>query len=60
MKEIRKVLLNITSRIAVLWVPSHVDIAGNEKADDLAGKGALMSQEGIPVTFGVIKARIKR
>ena len=57
MKEIKKVLLNITSRIAVLWVPSYVDIAGNEKADDLAGKGALMNQEWIPVTFGVIKAR---
>ena len=59
-KETWRVVSAITSRVAVLWIPSHVDIPGNERADELAGEGSLMSQEGVPVTFGVMKARIKQ
>ena len=50
MKDIGKVLLNIISKIAVLWVPFHIDKIGNKKVEDLAEKGALMNQEGILVT----------
>ena len=60
MKETRKVITRISSRVSLLWVPSHVDIPGNEKADELANEGAAKCQSGIPVTRDIIKARIKR
>ena len=43
----------------MLWIPSHVDIPGNEIADELAGLGSAMDQSKIPVTQNIIKARIK-
>ena len=60
MKETRKTLTRISSQISLLWIPSHVDIPGNEEADELAKAGSAMCQSGIPVTRNIIKARVKR
>ena len=60
LKEIKLQLDAIKSRVTVLWIPSHVDIPGNEEADMLANQGATMDQSGIPVAHSTIKARIKR
>ena len=60
MKEIKLQLSILKTNIVVLWIPSHVDIAGNEEADALANTGATMDQTGIPVAHSTVKARIKR
>ena len=52
MKEIKLVLSILKTNIVVLWIPSHIDIAGNEEA--------TMDQTGIPVAHHTVKARIKR
>ena len=59
MHETRKVISRISSCIHLLWIPSHCDTPGNDKADDLAKLGSEMSQEGVPITQDIIKAKIK-
>ena len=58
--EMKKTLLKIDTKFTVLWIPSHVDIPGNEEADTLANSGAAMSQNDIPVSQKIVKARIKQ
>ena len=56
-----KVLLNNTKKkIIICWVPSHCNTFGNEKADQLAERGAKLTQTDIPVTFCIVKAKIKK
>lgn len=48
--SIRKTLLQSNSRIKIMWVPSHVSIAGNEAADErvkLAAQEPLIVQNFI-------------
>lgn len=60
LRESKRTLIGIKSQITLMWIPSHVDIPGNEKADELASIGTTMDQEGIPVSHKIIKAKIKR
>jgi len=57
--RVKDTLTRIRSQVTVMWIPSHVGIEGNERADQLANAGALMDQEGIPVTHAITKAKIK-
>ena len=41
LKLIKKMLAEIQSKVTVLWIPSHCDIEGNERADELANRGRL-------------------
>ena len=41
------------------WIPSHIDIPGNEKADLLAKKGANLPQPTIPSSLKTAKQMIK-
>ena len=59
-KEVKTSVSRCQSRVTLLWIPSHVDIPGNEVADELAKAGTSMSQEGIPVSESIVKARIKK
>jgi ribonuclease HI len=59
-RRIKQTLMNITSNITLLWIPSHVDIAGNEVADELANNGRDMDQTAVHVSQKIVKARIKR
>ena len=59
LKMIKKTLAEIRSTITILWIPSHCDIEGNEKADDLANKGRTKDQSNVPVTQAIVKAKIK-
>ena len=43
----------------LLWVPSHCNIEGNDRADELAELGTKLNQTGVPVTDKIVKARIK-
>ena len=59
LKLIKKMLAEIQSKITVLWIPSHCDIEGNERADELANRGRLKDQKEVPVTQAIVKAKIK-
>ena len=58
--EIKTKLADISSRITLLWVPSHCKIPGNDRADELANQGTKLSQQGVPVSCKIMKARIRR
>ena len=58
--EIKTKLADISSRITLLWVPSHCKIPGNDRADELANQGTKLSQQGVPVSCKILKARIRR
>ena len=38
-------------KVTVQWIPSHVNVDGNEKADSLAKTGAAQPQPDVPVTY---------
>jgi len=59
LKLIKKMLAEIQSKITVLWIPSHCDNEGNERADELANRGRLKDQKEVPVTQAIVKAKIK-
>ena len=46
-------------KVVICWVPSHCNVYGNEKADQLAERGSTLSQRDAPTTSGIIKAKIK-
>ena len=61
-QEIKELALSINNlqqsyktRIVLQWIPGHSDIAGNEKADHLAKKGASMEQPNLPVSQETVK-----
>ena len=58
--KIKGIATTIDHPITLLWVPSHCDLEGNEKADELANQGSKLCQVGIPVSHEIVKARIKR
>ena len=39
------------TRVLAQWIPSHVGIKGNEKADMLANRGRASEQPAVPATF---------
>ena len=48
-----------TRRSHLLWIPSHCDIPGNERADALAKEGSELNQDNTPVTHKIVKSKIK-
>ena len=49
LKQIKELLYHLQAEVTLLWIPSHCDTEGNEKADDLAKLGTKMSQASTPV-----------
>lgn len=43
--------LQVRKRVVLMWVPTHIEIPGNEATDELA-KDALRSQDGQMVPNG--------
>ena len=59
LKATKKNLAKDKHRTTICWVPSHCGTLGNEKADELAESGAKMNQGEAPVTFSIVKAKIR-
>ena len=61
-QEIRDRLNTLNGKTFIHWVPSHINIPGNEMADKAAKDAAKMnSEEGpVPVSFEVARAVAKR
>ena len=59
LKRIKQKLDEMRSQVTICWVPSHCNTYGNDKADELADKGAKCNQEEAPVTLNVARAKIK-
>ena len=47
-------------RIALLWVPGHCGLTGNEEADSLAGEGGRLDQSKVSVDVASRRAKIRR
>ena len=46
--------------ITILWIPSHCGCEGNEEADRLADEETKLEQAGIPITYDIAKARVRK
>jgi len=58
-RVIKSLLQEMKQMVTLCWVPSHCGTYGNEKADQLAEQGSRMCQKDAPVTFSIVKAKIK-
>ena len=59
LKKIKSIVFTLEEHTTLLWIPSHCDIPGNERADELAKAGGEMDQSQTPVTHQIVKAKIK-
>ena len=59
LRRIKKRLDENTAKLTICWIPSHVNTYGNEKADALADRGTKEDQSCAPVTFRIVKAKVK-
>ena len=46
--------------VVIQWIPSHCDLLGNEKADELAKQGTLIEQADNTTSFAEEKTILKR
>ena len=59
--DIRKLLDSMKGRTFIHWVPSHVNVPGNELADKAAKEATrLEALDPVPLSFSTAKAFIKR
>ena len=59
LSKIKTNIDKIQAKLTILWIPSHCETDGNERADTLAKEGSKMDQSSTPVTYNIIKAKIK-
>ena len=59
LKKVKNLLLNTPDEVTLLWIPSHCDIPGNDKADALAKEGSELNQDNTLVTHQIVKSKIK-
>ena len=61
--HLRWAIHNIISRhqvkVTLQWIPAHTGIPGNERADELAKKGASLPQPEVPVTYSTCRQMIR-
>ena len=58
--KIQEQMHQLDADVHLLWIPSHCDVDGNEKADELANQGTSDDQTGVPVSPKITKAKIKQ
>ena len=59
LRAVKRNLIINKAKSTICWIPSHCGTLGNERADELANDGAQLDQQGAPVTFGIIRAKIR-
>jgi ribonuclease HI len=59
LKQITDEIYEMDAEMTLLWIPSHCDVDGNERADDLAKQGSELNQAATPVVHKIVKAKIK-
>ena len=61
-QELLKSLLNLSSnnKVIVQWVPSHIGLLGNDKADCLAKQGSRMQQPEVPSSYREIRTILRQ
>ena len=42
--KIKQMIMNIKSGLELVWIPSHIQIQGNERADQLAKEGTIQTE----------------
>ena len=60
-KELLEKLLHLALRnnVVIQWIPAHIGLKGNDKADSLAKQGSRMQQEETPTTYREVKTMLK-
>ena len=58
-KMIKEELHQLAPKVTMLWVPSHCDLEGSERADELAHIGTGLEQTETIVMHKIVKAKIK-
>jgi len=58
LSKIKTNISKIDCKLTIMWIPSHCDTDGNERADFLAKEGSKLAQGDTPVTFNIVKAKI--
>ena len=48
------------SRIEIRWMPGHIEVEGNKKADSKANEARSEDQREIPINMNLAKATINR
>ena len=59
LKQIKNLAYDMRAEVTLLWIPSHCDVDGNERADELAKHGSELDQSATPVIHKIVKAKIK-
>ena len=59
LRMIKSLSRNLQQDITLYWIPSHCGTEGNEEADRLANVGAKLPQENVPVSYNIMKAKIR-
>ena len=52
--------LSTRNKVVVQWIPAHVGIKGNDKADYLAKQGSKMQQPEVPTSYKEIRSILKQ
>ncbi|RUS87965.1 hypothetical protein EGW08_004243 [Elysia chlorotica] len=58
--EIKSILNKYPIALVCQWIPSHINLPGNEKADRLAKKGAMQEQPLVKTTYQTAKRIIRQ
>lgn len=59
LKLVKHAIFRLNTLVGVLWIPSHCDVPGNERADELAKRGSTLDQSEVSVGRAIIKAKIR-